>query len=253
MKRLILLFALFCLVSGCFWRNAPKKTYVIYRSNVIEGVNLQGKETSIQGFIDDLFFEIAKRKGFLIEFQMVINGKTLSMVRAKEADAVIGTIDITPQNQKLFLYSQPLYAFGPVMVIRANDPYKSLAELKDKFVAFDRNYAGYLEGKSAIPFIFKPYDQMTFAMEDLVQGKIDAVVCDSFVAYQYVNSFYANKIKVATGLLKEKHLRLITYKKSKNHELIEIFDEGLQELKAQGTYKKMLNYWGIVDPTSPQK
>jgi len=253
MKRVVLLLAIVCLATGCLWRKAEDRSYTIYRSSRIEGINLLGKETSVQGFLDDLFFEIAKRKGFQIEMRTMPNAKTQSLLEIKDADAVIGTIDLTPQNQKIFLYSEPIYSFGPVMVIRVQDSYKSLAELKDKFVAFDRNYAGYLEGRNDVAFIFKPYDQMTLAMEDLIQGKIDAVVCDSFVAYQYVNSFYANKIKVSTPLLKEKALRLITYQHSKHDELIKLFNEGLNEVKAQGTYKKMLNYWGLVDPSTPQK
>lgn len=253
MKRVILFFAIICLCTCCFWRKTQTKSYVIYRSNTIEGVNIQGKETSLQGFLDDLFYEIAKRKGFKIELRTMPNTKLRALLDRKEADAVIGTIDLTPQNQKVYLYSDSIYAFGPVMVIRVEDSYKSLGELKDKFVAFDRNYAGYLEGRNDVAFIFKPYDQMTLAMEDLINGKIDAVVCDSFVAYQYVNSFYANKIKVSTPLLKEKNLRLIAYRNSKHDDLIKLFNEGLNEVKAQGTYKKMLNYWGLVDPAAAQK
>lgn len=251
-KRIFLLLILLCLSAGCFWRNSSHRIYTIYRSSIIEGVNLQGKETSIQGFIDDLFYEIARRKGFRIKINTIANAKTSTLLTRPNADAAVGILEPTVQNRKIYDFSDPIYTFGPVVVMRKNETYDGLNSLKNKIVGFERAYAGAFENRNDLTFIFKPYDQMTYAMEDLVNGKIDAVILDSIRAYQLVASFYANTLKVASPPLQLTILCLIGIR-GKDQPLIKLFNEGLQELKKESVYKKMLDYWGLVDPSLVQK
>lgn len=232
------------LFAGCFWKKPPRKLYTIFRSNNIEGMNLQGKESSVQGFTDDILFEIAQTKDFRIKINTVEHGKTGALLDMRGADAVVGVVDASIQNLKLYLISDPLFSFGPVVILRTHDTYVNLDSLKNKVVGFERAYAGVFENPQDLPFIFKPYDQMTYAMEDLVYGKIDAVIMDSIRANQLISTFYANKLKVASAPLKVTNLCLIV-KLGKDNELIKLFNQGLHDLKKNGTYQKMLDYWGL--------
>jgi len=245
MKRL--LFLLILLSTGCFWNRTQHPVYTIYRTNTIQGIRLQGKETSIQGFTDDVLYEIARMKGIRVQINTVENGKTGEMINLRGADAVVGVVDASLQNQKNYVISNPLYTFGPVVVMRRRDTYTDIDSLKNKVVGFDRAYAGLVENREDLSFILKPYDQMTYAMEDLVNGKIDAVILDSIRAYLLVGNFYANTLKVASGPLIVTNLCLIV-KQGSHNELINLFNDGLVKLKEQGTYQKMLDYWGLVDP-----
>lgn len=247
MKKCTLLLLLLLLCTACFWGKSKKRDYAVFRSNSIEGINLQGKESSIQGFTDDLLFEIARTKGIRIKITTLDHGKTGDLLDMTGAEGVVGVVDATLQNRKQYIISDPFFTFGPVVVMRMRDNYKNPASLKDKVVGFDRAYAGLVQNREDLSFILKPYDQMTYAMEDLVNGKIDAVILDSIRAYLLVGSFYANKLKVASAPLIVTDFCLIV-KDGKHDELVSIFNEGLRQLKAQGTYQKMLDYWGLVDP-----
>ncbi|MCE5293725.1 MAG: transporter substrate-binding domain-containing protein [Chlamydiales bacterium] len=242
---LLLFLIVFC--TGCFWSKSKNKQYTVFRSNSIEGINLQGKETSIQGFTNDLLFEIARLKGIRIKINTLDHGKTGDLISMKGADGVVGVVDATLQNRKFYVISEPFFTFGPVVVMRMGETYKDLDSLKNKVVGFDRAYAGLVQNRDDLSFILKPYDQMTYAMEDLVNSKLDAVILDSIRAYQLVGNFYANTLKVASAPLIITNFCLIV-NEGKHVELIKIFNEGLAELKKQGTYQKMLNYWGLVDP-----
>lgn len=247
MKIRVLSILLLLIVTACFWANPNHKTYTILRSNNIPGINLQGKETSIQGFTDDLLFEIASIEGFRVKITTLNSATTGRLVSLRGGDAVVGAVDATLENRKLYTISDPFFTFGPVVVLRNSDTYTNLDSLKNKVVGFDRAYAGLVQNRDDLLFILKPYDQMTYAMEDLVNGKIDAVILDSIRAYQLVGSFYANTLKVASGPLISTDFCLIV-KDGKNSELVSLFNEGLHRLKANGTYQKILDYWALVDP-----
>ncbi len=248
MKRALLHLLLVFACTGCFWSSSERPVYTIFRSNTIQGINLQGKETSIQGFTDDVLFEIARMKGIRLQINTVEHGKTGEMIDMQGADGVVGVVDASLQNRRQYLISEPLFTFGPVVVLRRNETYKDIDSLKNKVVGFDRAYAGLIENREDLSFILKPYDQMTYAMEDLVHGKIDAVILDSIRAYQLVGNFYANTLKVASSPLIVTSLCLIV-KAGTFDELIPLFNDGLLKLKKQGTYQKMLDYWGLVDPS----
>lgn len=242
---MVLLLLLLC--TACFGSKPKQATYTIFRSKSIEGIQLQGKESSIQGFTDDVFFEIARMQGVRIKIATLDHGKTGELLRMRGAEGVVGVVDATLQNRKLYLISEPFFTFGPVVVMRTEDIYVNPDSLKNKVVGFDRAYAGLVQNREDLSFILKPYDQMTYAMEDLVNGKIDAVILDSIRAYQLVGNFYANKLKVASGPLIVTNFCLIV-KQGKHDALVELFNEGLEQLKSKGTYQKILDYWGLVDP-----
>ncbi len=247
MKRFLPIFLLLLLCTGCFWNKDQHPVYTIFRANTIQGINLQGKETSIQGFTDDILYEIARMKKIRLQINTVEHGKTGEMIEMQGADGVVGVVDASLQNRRQYLISDPLFTFGPVVVLRQGDSYKDIDSLKNKVVGFNRAYAGLIENRDDLSFILKPYDQMTYAMEDLVHGKIDAVILDSIRAYQLVGNFYANTLKVASSPLIATSLCLIV-KVGNYSELIPLFNDGLAKLKKQGTYQKMLDYWGLVDP-----
>ncbi len=244
MKKLALLLVALGLCTGCFWKKPKQKFYTIFRASAIEGMNLQGKETSIRGFEDDVLYEIARNKGFRLKINTVEHAKTIDLLDMTGADGAVGVVDINLQNPKMYTLSDPLFSFGPVVILRANETYTNLDSLKNKIIGFERAYAGVFENPEDLSFIFKPYDQMTYAMEDLVNGKIDAIIMDSIRANTLISSFYANKLKVASGPLKVTSLSVIV-KVGKDAELITLVNDGLKDLKAHGTYKKMLEYWGL--------
>lgn len=247
LPRLLTFLLLSLLFTACFGNKPKQGTYTIFRSKNIEGIQLQGKEFSIQGFTDDVFFEIARMQGIRIKIATLDRGKTGELLRMRGADGVVGIVDATLQYRKQYLISEPFFTFGPVVVMRSDDVYVNPDSLKNKVVGFDRAYAGLVQNRDDLSFILKPYDQMTYAMEDLVNGQIGAVILDSIRAYQLVGNFYANKLKVASGPLIVTDFCLIV-KQGKNDELIRLFNDGLEQLKSKGTYQKILDYWGLVDP-----
>ena len=73
------------------------------------------------------------------------------------------------------------------------------------------------------------------------------MILPALVAYTYIKTFYANRLKVATGPLTVEGLRLIAIKDENGRILIEYFNEGLKALKENGTYDELINNWGLMN------
>lgn len=248
MMRLIfsILIALGICVS-CFHKR--KEQFTVARRTSWEGVALHGVGKHIQGFTDDLLYEIAKNEKIRIDITTVDSSAEItSFLDKKGIDGVLSVLSPTVQNQRLYRFSDPFFAFGFVLVTRPTDTYSTLADLKDKVVGYERGLMGGLQPKIEFAGFLKPYDQMTYAMEDLLYGKIDAVILDSIYANQLVSGLYMNKVRMSDKPLEFINFYLVV-KRGENEELIDLFNNGLHELRMQNTYKKMLEYWTLYNPS----
>jgi polar amino acid transport system substrate-binding protein len=231
------------LLTGCFGKREIK-TYRIFSSTKWEGVNLHGSEKSLQGFSEDLFYEVAKREDFKVEFNVAINSLSLQLLDKKQVDAILTTQVPTPRNEKTYLFSEPFFSFGPVLLIRSKDTFSGYEALKHKVIGFERSWESTLMAQADSGYIFKPYDQVIALVEDLLNGKLDAIILDSIYAHQLGSGLYLDKIKVVAALPNAVEFRLVV-KRGKNDELIALFNRGLADLKEESTYQKILNYWAL--------
>ena len=236
---------LLLLLTSCFGPNEIK-TYQIYSAISWEGVNLHGTEKSIQGLTEDILYEIGKREGFKVQLTLALNGTRLQLLDRSQVDAVITTQVASPREEKEYIFSEPFFVFGPVLIIRQEDTYKGFEALKHKVIGYERSWESSLTAQADMGYIFRPYDQVIALIEDLLTGKIDAVVLDSIYAYQLSTGLYAGKIKVAARLPASIQYRLAV-KKGKNEEFITLFNSGLNEIKQEHVYAKILNYWALPD------
>ncbi len=91
-----------------------------------------------------------------------------------------------------------------------------------------------------------PFTNEKAALQALSENQVDAVIVDQLLTYLYYGAFYPDQLTVVTQPLTNEALRLMTLKN--DDELVEMFDEGLSNLKSEGTYDALLTQWGIYDP-----
>jgi polar amino acid transport system substrate-binding protein len=243
-RLLVLLLCLFC--AGCF-KTKEKRTFTIARKATWEGVNLHGTEKKIQGFTNDLIFEISRIENaeFIVK-SVEYPGSIIPLLEDPSIAAVLSVLEPTPLTLKNYAFSDPFFTFGPVLVTTSAKPITSFDELQEKIVGFERGlYGAYLN--DTLHAVFRPYDQMTYAVEDLVNGNIDVLILDSIYAYQLASGIYAGKIIIIPLKLPVIQFRAVV-KKGPNEEFILLFNEGLKNIKESGVYEKMLRYWEVFVP-----
>ena len=234
------------IVSSCS-KEKSKKNFTIARKATWEGVNLHGTEKKIQGFTNDLLFEIAHIEKAQFNIKSVeTRGSLIPFLEDPTIDAVLSVLEPTPVALKNYVFSEPFFTFGPVFVTKTSATIASLDDLKEKIVGFERGLnVGYL--RNDLQTVFRPYDQPTVAIEDLLTGNIDALVLDSVYAYQLASGIYAGKIIICPLRLPLIQFRAVV-KKGVNEAFITIFNDGLKKIKESDTYENMLKYWEIYGP-----
>jgi len=223
-----------------------KATYRILRTGNWDQIALYGAEKNVLGFSDDLIYEIATREGFRVNLGGFDKQNILQALDIKEVDAVLTSVQPTPNRMLRYIFSDPYFSVGPVLMIRKDAAFKNLYDLSHRAVAYERSYTWPLTLPGASDCVFHPYDDILRAVEDVSRGVVDAVVLDAIVANRLAAGLYSNTLKVAGPPLIPLGLYLVV-KKGKNEELIHLFNEELEKLKKEGLYSKMLFYWGLAD------
>jgi polar amino acid transport system substrate-binding protein len=86
----------------------------------------------------------------------------------------------------------------------------------------------------------KPYDDIGLAFQDLMNGQVQAVVCDNPVALLYVGK-YADKIKAVGAVFTDENYG-IAVAKSKT-DLLKKINDGLKAVKSEGLIDQYAKKW----------
>lgn len=157
-------------------------------------------QKNVVGYSADYIRAVAKEAGLDVQVRNVAWDGIFAGVAAGNFDIIASSVTITPERQKQFGFSDPYCEIRQALLVRANAPLKTLAELKGKKVGGQIGTTGIFVLQNAkVGAEIREYEDVGLAMEDLANGRIDAVMCDDPVASYYANMHkgFADKFKVA--------------------------------------------------------
>jgi len=193
------------------------------------------------GFSVDLLNEMGKELGVEFDIMNVPWDGIFSGVAAGKYDVVSSSTTITPERQKAFDISAPYYDVYPTIITMAGSTIKKPSDLKGKKVGGQIGNSSLLAlQKANTGCTIREYDDVGLAIEDMVKGRIDATCLDSPVALYYMNKKkeYANKLQTAMTIGEPEHYGFVV--KKGNKELLAKLNKGIQTLKQNGTYDRLL-------------
>jgi len=141
--------------------------------------------------------------------------------------------------------SIPYYKVRQALVVPINSKVKSLEELKGKKVGAQIGTTGYFAIKKVPGVIAKSYDEIGLAMQDLINGNLDGVVCDDPVAANYSRQKegFKDKLKIASVIdTGEVEYYGIAVKKG-NKKILDLINKGIKAVKEKGIEKKLQEKW----------
>lgn len=201
-------------------------------------------DKKIVGFEVDLLDAIAAEAGLKSSWKNAAWEGIFGEIESKNADVIASCVTITDARKKKYLFSEPVYEMYQALVVPVESTIKEPKDLNGKRI-------GIQIGTTAIEALKKidadyqivTYDEVGLALEDLVNGRIDAVMCDDPVAKYYSSrkEGYQNKMKIAFSSDVPEVFGFLVLKE--NAALMDKLSAGYKAIKANGKEKEILEKW----------
>lgn len=205
----------------------------------------QGKPGNYTGFDVELMEAIGEKIGREVEFQDTSFETIFRDVAQGKFDAVISAATITEEREKVVDFSNPYYLSEQAVLVKEGSPIKSLEELEGKTVAVQQGTTGQELAKEKIGGAeIRPYPEGPDAVNALKAGTVEGVVIDAPVAANAVEK--SGGIEIAEKVPTEEEYGIAVAQG--NEELLEEINQGLEEVKEDGTYAKIFEKWFHFPP-----
>lgn len=217
-----------------------KDTYIIASDTSFAPFEYQDGNNTYTGFDMDLIKAIAKQQGFNIKINNIGFDAALNAVQSGQADGVIAGMTITDARKAIFNFSDPYYTTNIILAVKKGSSVKSYEDLSGKTVGAKNGTSSYTwleEHADQYHYTLKAFDEASTMYDSLNSGSIDALMDDEAVlayAIQQGRNFETPIPGEASGTVG------FAVKAGSNPELIEMFNNGLAALKANGTYDKLV-------------
>lgn len=237
------------MILGCFagcgskTETKKEKTYVIATDTTFAPFEFTNDKNEFVGIDVDLIAAIAADQGIKYELKSLGFNAAVTALETSQADAVIAGMSITDERKEKYNFSNPYYDSGVVMAIAASDTtIKSYEDLRGKKVAVKAGTEGktFAESiKDKYGFEIDVLDNSGTMYEAVKAGT--AVACFEDYPVMGYGISQGNGLKMVTDMEKGSSYGLAVLKGAGNDELIEKFNAGLANLKANGKYQEILD------------
>jgi len=241
-KSLMLALTLFILVPSAF-----AQTVITVASDAtwppMEFIN---KDKAITGFTPELMAAMEKASDIKFDIRNTAWDGIFAGLAAGKYDMIASSVSITDARKKAMAFSNPYFEVKQGVITKKTANIKSKADLKGKKAGAQIGTTGFLVTRKIKGVTVKSYDEIGLAVEDLYNGRTDAVVCDDAVAADYAltNEQYSKDLTLAFLLKSDTPEYLgFAFKKGKSDEKLKLVNDALQKVKASGEYDRIFKKW----------
>ncbi len=199
------------------------------------------EDGEIVGFDIDLVKEIAKLKGFEVEFRDVSFDSLIPGLASGSFDIVAAGMTATEERKKVVAFSDPYYSANQSVLVHEDSDADLTVLFGDSDIGVQTGTTGdtwvreRLMEKDIMTGDIRNYDSYVFAIKDLANKNIDAAVLDKPVAETYSKN---NPVEIVAELITGEEYGIAVSKG--NTELLKDINEGLEELRENGTMDELI-------------
>lgn len=194
------------------------------------------------GFDIDLIREIGKLKGFDVEVIDISFDSLIPSLTTGNIDIIAAGMTITEERQKVVDFTIPYYSGDQSIIVRRDSDFDITVLFGNHKIGVQTGTTGdlwvteHLADKNIVPKknIIR-YDTFNFAVRDLVNKNLDAIVLDDPVAERFTKT---DPVKIV-GIIKTEESYGMAVKKG-NKELLNLLNEGILELQKSGKFDELI-------------
>lgn len=227
-----------------------KSKYVIASDSSFAPFVFQNSSNQYTGIDMDLIKAIAEDQGFEIEITNPGFDAAINAVQSGQADGMIAGMSVTDARKETFDFSDSYYTANTILGVKESSTISSYEDLKGKTVGVKNGTASQTfltENQSQYGYKIKTFADGSSMYDSLNTGSIDAVMDDEPVLKYSISQGQKLKTPIEGTPIGE---TAFAVKKGSNPELIEMFNNGLANLKASGEFQKILDKYLATDSTS---
>jgi polar amino acid transport system substrate-binding protein len=187
----------------------------------------------------------AERAGVDVEFVRVPFEEVQRTLDDGRAVAIF-PLAITPERQRLYDFSAPLYSGGGGLFVRApNATPTDISELSGKIVVTPRTgpLAAYIERTAPTVRLMVTTDYKE-SLARLIHGDAEAAALNYYVGATLAAQLYAGRITIPRTFFTQTVCGPgLGVRKGEQVELLSRFDSGLAAIRADGTWQKINDHW----------
>ena len=221
----------------------------ITKDTLIVGTNAEyppfefvDENSKVTGFDMDLVAELAKRAGVKYEILNMSFDGLIPALKTGKIDAALSGMSATEERRKSVDFTKPYY-FSDNLFIRKKGADVNATNMHLKKISAQIGTLQESAAKSICGDLAVPAETVAAAILSLKAGKIDVVLTDSPIGYEYLkqNSDLEEFLKLPDGT----EGFAVAFNKGKHLELIGKIDAAIEELKKSGEFDKMMEKYGL--------
>jgi len=228
----------------------PKKSkYSISSDSSFAPFVFQNGKNKYTGIDMDLIKAIAKDQGFTIEIDNPGFDAAVSDVQSGHAQGMIAGMTVTDARKETFDFSEPYYTANSILAVQESSKIDSYDDLKGKTVGVKNGTSSqnFLEeNQKKYGYKIKTFSDGASMYDSLNSGSVAAIMDDEPVIKYAIKQ--GRKFKTPIKGTPSGQLAFAV-KKGENPELIEMFNNGLANLKKSGQYQKIIDKYLKADTT----
>ncbi len=248
-KGIAICMGVMCTVASLFANGSKENanTFTVAGSADWPPLEYVDETGTVVGFEVELLKAISESQNVKISFQNVSWDGIFAGLANGAYDGAASGISVTDERKKSMDFTQTFLTITQAIITT-----KDHAELKDtlslsgKKVGTQIGTTGdlYLQDENSkdpsLKITDKAYDSVGLAVEDLLNGNLDAVVTDSVVAIDFVfnNKNYQEKL-IISGVASEEGEPIAMAVKKGNKEMLAILDAGILAAQKDGTMDQL--------------
>lgn len=232
-------------LMGCTSKNErsvdDKKEWVVATSGTLFPSSYYNDDNKLTGYDIEVVKEIANRMDKKVTFKELNVDGMLASIQNNSVDFAANDFSLSDSRKDKFLISEPIkYSFGS-MIVRKSDQsgIKKLEDLKDKKAAGEAT-TSYMKIAEKYGAELISYDNATNDqyLTDVANGRTDVILNDYYLQKMSVNALPDIPVMILKDVYFNPSESGLLFNK-KNQELKEEIDKTINEMKKDGTMKKI--------------
>lgn len=197
-----------------------------------------GDDGEPDGFDVALIKAVGEKLGMEVQVENMEFDSLVSSI-GNRIDGAIAGMTVTDERKEQVDFSNPYYEAVQFVIVSADSDIATVDDLKNKTIGSQLGTTGMFLSEDIEGATAQTYNRAIDAVNDLVNGRVDAVIIDKNPA-EVFNTKFEGKVKIIDGAEFGFETEEYAIALPKGSELVDQINQALEDLKADGTFDALV-------------